>query len=375
MKICLIGNLESIHIQKWVNHFLDSGHEVHIITDFPDGKISNENLKIHQIKKANLSRNFFAFYIKLFVNVIHINFLIKKINPDIFHAHFTLFYGFYGVLTPRPLILSVWGSDILKLPKESMISKYIVNYTLKKADKITTTAEFMKSYLINEFKVQEEKVIRIPWGININIFNKRYTKKERELKEYLKIKDNNTVVISNRVLFPYYNIDKIIKAIPHVLKSNSNTIFVFIRGYVTSEFEDKMKLKAEKLGVTKNIRFISRNLTPEEMAIHLNISDIFISIPKTDQFGGSIMEGMACGLIPIVSNIKVYYQYLSDINALFVDPDDHIDLAEKIIHCIENPNIKVKFYKINRRIIEENESWDINAQKMMNLYEEFTLEK
>lgn len=375
MKICLIGNLESVHIQKWVNYYLDLGHEVHIITDFPDEKIKNENLKVHQIKKLQ-SRNLVIFYINMLINVVYINYLIKKINPSIFHAHFVLFYGLYGVLTPfYPMIITVWGSDILRLPKESIMAKHMVNYALKKADKVVTTSEFMKTYLVNEFQLMKEKVVRIPWGINIDIFDKRYTKNEQELKESLQIKDNEIVVISNRVIFPIYNIDKIIESIPHVLKSNPNTIFLFIKGYVTSDFEDEMKLKAKTLGITKNIRFISKNLTSKEMANYLNISDIFISIPKTDQFGSSVIEGMACGLIPIVSNIEVYYQYLSNSNALFVDPDNPVDIAEKINYCIENPEIKEEFYKINRKIIEENENWDINGQKIIDLYEELALGK
>jgi len=106
------------------------------------------------------------------------------------------------------------------------------------------------------------------------------------------------------------------------------------------------------------------------MAIYLNMADVFISIPKNDQFGSSVMEGMACGAIPIVSSIKVYYQYLKDeVNALFVDPNNPREIAEKIVYCIEHPEIKESFYAINIKIIAEKEDWNKNAKKMEKLYE------
>lgn len=33
MKICYIGNSQSIHLQRWVKWFSEKGHEVHLITD------------------------------------------------------------------------------------------------------------------------------------------------------------------------------------------------------------------------------------------------------------------------------------------------------------------------------------------------------
>ena len=132
----------------------------------------------------------------------------------------------------------------------------------------------------------------------------------------------------------------------------------------------KILEKAKKLGVADNIRFISRLLTPKEMAVYLNMADVLISIPKTDQFGSSIMEGMACGVIPIVSNIGVYKEYLTDGDtAFFAKPDNPEEISEKIIYCIEHPELKEKFYKINRKIIEEKEDWNKKAKKMEELYE------
>ena len=359
MKICYIST-KSIHTRRWVEYFAERGHEVHLITPEYD---NIEGVKIYEVnpKASKLSPLFKAIMIRN---------LVKKIKPDILHAHQVVPFGLYGALSGfHPFVVSAWGSDVLTFPK-SRISKWLVRFVLNKADVITTTAEFMGSYLCKEFKMQESKIIRIPWGIDLKNFYRNYQEKLKKLRNELEIEEDSLVILSNRNLVTNYNVQRIIDAIPYMTKKYPNTVFVFIRGYGSSELEDEMRLKAEKMGVINNVRFISKAVTPKEMAICLNMADVFISIPKTDQFGSSIMEGMACDAIPIVSDIEVYKQYLADgENAFFVDPENPKEIAERIIYCIEHPELKEKFFTINKRIIEEKEDWNKNAKKMEELYE------
>ncbi|KAF5437630.1 Glycosyltransferase involved in cell wall bisynthesis [Candidatus Methanophagaceae archaeon] len=375
MKICYLANAKSIHIQRWLKYFADNGHEVHLISQESFGDCNIENVKLHLLKRLRPQMRFISFPANLFFEVIQVRRLIKKINPDIVHAHYIADYGFHGALSGfQPFVVSAWGSDVLRTPKgkiKSKVTRYSVTYALKKADAITTTAEFMKEYIIKKFTMSDSnKIVRIPWGIDLKIFYRGYDDEVKIHKESLEIIAHSPILISNRGMDPKYEIGNIIEAIPHVLESHSDAIFVFIRGYGSSKFEDKMKSKAKKLGVADNIRFISRLLTPKEMAVYLNMADVLISIPKTDQFGSSIMEGMACGVIPIVSNIGVYKEYLTDGDtAFFAKPDNPEEISEKIIYCIEHPELKEKFYKINRKIIEEKEDWNKKAKKMEELYE------
>ena len=374
MKICYLVDAASVHVHRWVKYFVDKGYAVHLISLRPFRSNSEDanlsNLDVHQVKWTVPYIKKVSYVVNLFSVFVQVKTLLRKIKPDILHAHYVTDYGLIGALTNfHPFVVSVWGSDVLIAPKKSRISRYEASYTLKKADCITTTAKFMKGYLVKTFGLPQNKIVRIPWGIDLKLFHRGYEKEVRALKKALRMKADASVVLSNRHMDPKYEIESIIDAIPHVLKSNPDATFIFIRGSGSSEFENKMKLKAEKLEVTDNIRFISKLITPREMAIYLNMADVFVSIPKTDQFGGSVMEGMACGRIPIVSNIRAYYQYLKDkVNAFFVDPESPREIAEKIKYCIEHPEIKDCFYAINRKTIEKKEDWNKNARKMEELY-------
>ncbi|HEC92235.1 MAG TPA: glycosyltransferase family 1 protein [Candidatus Atribacteria bacterium] len=363
MKICFVGVAKSIHVQRWVKWFAERGHEVHLISPY---YAEIDGIKLHETSRKKIK------FINFVREAFKVRKLVWKIKPDILHAHYVTSNGFFAAFANyHPFLVSVWGSDILREAKESFIKKNIIGYSLKKADIVIPTARSMVTYLTNEFALSRDKIVRIPWGIDLKIFHRGYEKEVEKLRKKLKIGGKKWVVLSPRGMRPNYsNNHLIMEAIPLVIKKHPNTIFIFLRGNASASFEEEMKKKVSKLGIDSNVRFISSFLSPPEMAIYYNMSDIMLSLPYTDQFAFTIMEGVVCGSIPIVSNIDVYKQYLTDgKNAFYVDPDDPKELAEKIIYCIEHPEIKESFYKINRTIIEENENWDKNTKKMEKLYE------
>ena len=371
MKLCFLADAGSLHIFRWMEYFANTGHEVHIISQRGfRNNINVKNIKLHILKMSKPQIRIVSYPINLLYNAIQIKKLIRHIKPDILHVHYISDLAVLGALTGfHPLVLSAWGSDVLVAPKKSKIMKYHVSYALTKADIVLTIPEFMKEYLMNEFNISKNKIIRIPWGIDLKTFHCDYENETTIMKDKLGIRVDSPVILSNRNMDSKYEIENIIEAIPHTLKQFPNAIFIFIKGYSPSDFEKQMISKAENMNVINSVRFISKVLTSKEMAVYLNMADAFISIPKTDQFASSIMEGMACGAIPIVSNIKAYEQYLENgVNSFVVNSDNPKEIAEKINHCIKNPEIKNEFYQINKNIIEEYEDWDVNSKKMEIFY-------
>ncbi len=363
MKICYLANAASIHTMRWAKYFASKGHNVHLISPETSGENAIENVNLHLV---TMSR-----HLILHCDPIRIRRLIKQIKPDILHAHYILGYGLLGALSGfHPFILSVWGSDVLAAPKNSRLAKLEVKFALRKADMVTAQAEFMGNFLKNEFKLPQSKFMRIPWGTDLSVFHRGYEGDVIKLRGDLEISENSSVILSNRNMAPEYEIGGIIDTVPHVVHKCPNAIFVFLRGNGTEKFEDEMKSRAEKLGVMGNVRFIPKLIASKEMAVYLNMADAFMSIPRYGQFGISILEGMACGAIPILSNIAVHKELVvNNESALLVDPENPEEIAGKISYCIEHPELRDRFYRINKGIVEEKEDWDKNAKEMEKLYE------
>lgn len=368
MKICYLGDSKSIHVQRWAKYFIEKKHEVHIIS------LNDTNLEgifIHPITTIDTENRALWYLINLYPIIIQVRKFISKINPNILHAHYAADYGIFGSLSSfHPFIVSVWGSDVLLTPKKWKIWGKGISYALKKADCITTIPEFMKGYLVNTFNITGDKIIRIPWGIDLTTYFKGYEEEVNILQKELSLKKGQPVILSNRSINQIYNIENIIDAIPKVLEIHKDAIFIFIKGYASEEYFEKIKSKIGKLGIAQNVRIIENLLTPKEMAVYLNLADMTISVPKVDQFASSIMETMACGAIPIVGDLEVYKQYLTDKkNAFFVDQYNPDEISQTILFCIENLEKIKQILDINLKIIEENENWIINARRMEFLYD------
>ncbi|MFC1964845.1 glycosyltransferase family 4 protein [Chloroflexota bacterium] len=378
MKVCYIGDAGDIHVQKWLKYFADNGNDVHIISQrsFADDGIDLDikNVSLRLLGKIPATLKLVSSLVNLIWSIIQVRRIIGKIKPDIFHVQYIGGWGFLGALSGfHPLLMTAFGSDIFVAPKKSRINKLTIEYALRKADIILTTSVYLKSYLHTEFRLPEHKVRIVPWGIDLKVFHKGYDSKVVELRRDLKIDANSFVVFSPRLLMEWAQVKSIVEAMPYVLAKYPNVILVLLKSVgKNTEYEQSTDNLAKKLGVSQNIRLIRRVFTPEEMAVMNNTSDVSISIPKSDQFASSIMEAMVCGAIPIVGDLEVYRQYLTDgENAFIVNPKDPGQIAETIIYCIEHPEVKEKFYTINKRIIEEKEDWNKNAYKMKEIYAEF----
>lgn len=367
MRICFVS--DSIHTKKWVRYFADKGHEVHLISPTPFDGDKVWNVSYYSLKRIPPQIRIISFLINNIWFLVQMRKLVRKIKPDIVHAHYITDCGFLAALSGfHPLVVSVLGSDVFVDPYKSIFYRYILRFVLKRADSVMTISRYATEFVQKEFNVPPDKIATFYWGIDISVFQKGYLSEVETLRKTLNIDDHSFIVLSPRTMSALYGIEFIIKSIPDVIKKHLNVCFVFLRGWPTDSayenklYENKLQTIAEDLGVKEYMRVVSKFLEPEDMAKYYNMCDAIVSIPRTDGFSGSILEVMACGAIPIVGNLQVYREYLIDgENVFFVDRENPKDIAEKVIYCIEHPEVKERFYKLNREIIEKDQDWNKNA--------------
>ncbi|MCD4703157.1 MAG: glycosyltransferase, partial [Methanosarcinaceae archaeon] len=165
MKICLIADATSIHTQRWANYFVQQGEDVHLITyEFPQTEISG--VEVHVIR--SLSNSLYLAFIPRHLKML---LLIRKLKPDIVHAHFISKFGFHAAfLGFRPLVMTAWGDDILIIPYWSKLLWYFTKITLKKADLIYAVSEDMAEKIISNFGISPDTVKVVPFGVDTEMF-------------------------------------------------------------------------------------------------------------------------------------------------------------------------------------------------------------
>jgi len=364
MKICCVECGDSIHTQRWVNYFAKKGDEVHLICwEVLPGY--DDSIHIHLLTKLAPRIWRISQYLSFLLWLFQVRWLIRKIRPDIVEGHFVTVYGFLAACSGfHPLIIVAWGSDILIAPKQNPLWKFIAKYALGKADLVVCRSPMLKEE-ISKLGVDPSKIKIILIGVDTDEFHP--LSRDAKLRENLGIAASQPVVISTRSLYPVYNVETLVKAIPLILKEIPEAKFIIAgRGEEQSYLENL----AQELGISSDVRFIgwvSHDRLPEYLAL----ADVYVSTSLSDGTSNSLLEAMACEIAPVVTDLPANRGWVTDSeNGFIVAVADTRALAERIIYLIKDKELRKRFGKISREIIKDKAEYHKEMEKREKIYQE-----
>ncbi len=362
MKLLYIADSTSIHTKRWLRYFLNQGNDIYLIT------IGEKKEKIPNVTHVI---NFDRFYYNSlsFISILNkTKKLIREIKPQILHGHFVHQYGWLAALSNfHPLILTGWGTDILSLPHVSRFKfgKILTRYSLKKADLLTATSEYLKAEMI-KLGADTNNIYVIFWGINLQKF--RPDIDTSQIRQELKISENRQVVLSNRNHIALYNNDIVIEAMHHVLKKIPEALLILQNA--GGNLEKDLKTLAQKRGIAESVIFLPM-FKHDDMPALYAISDIYVSVPSWDAGPVSLKEAMACNASPIISAVPGPMEWIKDeVNGRVVPIRNIVKLAECICDLLKNKEKREEFNRINRRRIEEHADHNMLMKRMEGLYKD-----
>jgi glycosyltransferase involved in cell wall biosynthesis len=354
MRICYLADAGSVLIQMRVGYFAQKNHDVHLIT-FRQGEI--EGITLHYIKSLLP----FSYDFSYILSIPKIRRLVREIKPDILHAYYATSYGFIGACCSfEPFVVSCMGSDIMLTPQKLIFYKWLTNYTLRKATFITSVSSPITEKII-KLGIEPQKIQTFPFGIDHNLFFPSH-KHRKEL-----------ILLSTRSLTQIYNIKTILESLSYLKKEDDFEGKLVIVG----EGPERGRLKelAEDLGISSDVIFIGAIPHPK-VADYLRTSKIYISMSLSDGTSTSLLEAMACGTFPIVSDIPANREWINDAeNGFLVPVLDAKKLAQRIKEALSNTHlmqtaVKKNFDIIRKRVILQN-----NLGKMEVIYKSIKEEK
>lgn len=354
MRICFVANADSVHVQRWIKYFVDRGHDVNLITH--SDKVL-DGATTHRVTSIGIPN-----YIS---GLIKTSKFIKEIKPDIVHAHYVSRYGAYAALANfHPLVITAWGSDVLIEPKKFGILRPLIKLALEKADMLTCDGENTTKKAMIKLGANPQKIRIVYFGVDTEKF--RPGKNDKNLLESLSISDSQ-IVISLRDFKPVYNIGTLIKSMLLILKHTPNVKFI-IAG--KGPEEDSLKKLAKSLGILNSARFVGW-IPNDRLPRYLASSDIYVSTSLSDSgLAASTAEAMACELPVVITDTGDNRRWVEDgKNGFIVPVKDPKSLAKKIIYLLENEDVRTRFGKASRKIIEEKLNDRKEMEKMEKLYE------
>ena len=339
--------------------FAQKGYNLSLVTDSRTWIAPNDlSIPVHTLPTLN-RKNFLRCMVP---NTLRLVKILRQVNPDIVHLHAQHQYSPAILLSGLPFILTSWGKEVLELSHADPAWFWLAKVTASKANKVTVDAKCLKKIWIN-MGVPDEKIEVIPFGVDTKEFNPKID--GDTMRKKLDIDQEDVIVISTRAFYIDYDISCLIRAIPLVLTKHKNIKFV-IKG--SGPLENHLKNLAEKLGVFHNIRFVG--LVPrDEVSRFLSAADIYVSTCLVDSTSVSLLEAMACGLAPVVTDIPGNREWIDDEkNGLLFPSGNSKALAEKVIRLVEDKRLRESYGRKCVQTVRDRAMWEECVSKMEIIY-------
>ncbi|MEE3078194.1 MAG: glycosyltransferase family 4 protein [Bdellovibrionota bacterium] len=357
MRVLLLADSNSIHTFKIATMLSSKGNDVSIFTLSQDTSLDEQ----YQERKINIRRaqrnvspdaNDLSKIGYLF-SVVALNQYIKEIKPDIVNAHYASSYGLLAsIVKPFNFVLNLWGSDVYVFPKKSFFHKFCLKLVLFSSKKINSTSESMA----NEIRKYTNKEVRItPFGIDLKLF---YSERN--------VFDSDTYNIGLvKGMDVIYGIDILIKAFA-IVKRNNPTKNLYLNLYGKGKDLGKFKNLVSRLNLTDTV-FFKGFIKNTEVRKAYNKMDLAVFPSRSESFGVSVIEAMACEVPVIVSNVGGLAEVVAE-NGIILNSNDEKEISNEIQRIIENPKAIETKIKAARSRVERNFSWEVCVERILDSY-------
>lgn len=341
MRIFLLGDNRSYHILRFYNAYKAHGIDVKC-GGIEEGEGFCERLSF--TGKGSL---------KYLLSVPKIKKIAKAFETDLIHAHMAGNYGFMAMLTGLPYVVSLWGPDIVEFPFKSPFKYMVTRTVLRKAILVHTDSYFISFLLEKIFHLPKDKIVVFPFGISKAFFDAGWEKGEGEV-----------IILTHRKLEREYGHDVILRALK-ILKERKTKFKAFFASFGSQEVV--LKRLASELGVEEEVVFTGK-LDEQELVELLSKAHIFVSAAITDTTPNSLLEAMALGAFPVLSDLGIYREWIVEgINGYYFKRGDAFDLANKLLLVIQNRHSLDRALEINKEIAMQHANWEENFKNFLNL--------
>jgi len=346
LRIATLANAAVIHTQRWVRHLRARGHEVRLYS------MEKGPADLAQVELPKLVPGPGALRYPLAVPRLVRE--LARFEPQLVDAHYVANYGVMGALAGRhPLSIAAWGSDLLLTARRDPWRRARARFALERADLVLCDAENLAA-AARSAGAPAERVRALPWGVDRSLFQPG---PERE----------PGLLLSTRMHEGVYDLPTVIEGAARVLEMRPGARLV-----VAGDGSQRRGLEALAAARLPAGRwsFIGR-VEPATLAGWLARAEIYLSASRSDSTSQSLLEAMAVGALPVVSDLPGNREWIGDRDGGRLFPvGDAVALARAVCESLDDPAWAARTRERNAAVIAERGDWQVNLARIEQLFEQ-----
>jgi len=306
------------------------------------------------------------------------------IDTDVYEAHAASGYGLITALnnqgTKKPFVHTIHGvlADEYEQARKNEYQSFrgrIANYfmhrlaaleekTAKKATLIVTISKYSLEKIQKYYNVDAAKVRIVPNGVDPEKF--KPSEDPTAVKRQFGL-GNEPCVLFVGSLIPRKGLLFLVEAAKKIVNKYRETKFMIVG---EGPLRNQLQRKIEAANLSGNFTFLG-NMKWDRLPAVYNCADVFV-LP-------SIQEGQGIVLLEAQASAKPVVAFdIGGVNeavrngetGLLVKQGSTDKLADAIVKLLSDKALREKMGANGRRFVAENFTWDICAQKMLQVYRE-----
>ena len=244
---------------------------------------------------------------------------LRGVDADWINAHYLTSHGTLAWLARKlgvrgRLAASAWGSDILVAPRSSRLLRWVTSHVLRDAALCTSDSAHMAQRM-RELGARE--VMTFPFGLDA--LPAAPSAKEPRL------------FFANRGLEDIYDPHRVLTLFAGIAPAWPDARLVVAN---SGSLGDALRRQAAALGLADRIEFTGRLDAATQSAFYAR-ARWYLSVPRSDSVSVSVLEAMAHGCIPLLSDLPANRELVRDGANGLVLPDGQAALSAAALERLE----------------------------------------
>lgn len=243
---------------------------------------------------------------------------LRRLQPDVVHAHYLTSHGTLAWLSRvlwgvgGTLVTSAWGSDVLVTPRRNRLMRALTAAVLRASDLSTSDSHHMADCMR---ELGAKRVLVFPFGLP-----ELPPESVSEAREPL-------LFYSNRGLEPLYRVDRVLRLFAAVAPGPSQARLVVAHD---GSARAALQAQATELGLQGRVEFVGL-LDAAQQSRWYRRAQWHLSLPDSDSVSVSVLEAMAHGCIPVLSDLPANRELVQDGRNGLILPRDDASAAQHFI--------------------------------------------
>jgi glycosyltransferase involved in cell wall biosynthesis len=189
------------------------------------------------------------------------------------------------------------------------------------------------------------------------------------MKEKKRSKCSEINILANGIFFPHRRFEDILLSLALLRQKRINFCLDIIGAEdYDKKYSNKIRKLVEELRLEHNVVFWGV-VSEDELVRKYQNADVFVFPNFPQSWGLAVFEAMACGTPVIVSRGSGASEILTDrVNALLVSPGKPEEIANSLEEIVNNKELRESLSMNGRKFVEENVSWKLYGEKMLQIF-------